>query len=238
MMTCLVASTTATGTMRVDPSSNVPGLAATPSQITDGNGQRITLSWQNDFVALDGDRIFVSCGKKSAIDDHLEKQGEILINSTSPIRSIQTASLINMRCNYSFAYARQSNGSSHITVLEELIVPLAPGLAKSPAQGHLAFADKTNEMWVLWVSSSKKVPTVHYSTSPGTATIAASLTTTVLSSITINTTTGTSGTYHASDMCSAPANQTGQQLFIDPGYMHRVLLKGLKADTDYYYTFG
>jgi hypothetical protein len=39
-------------------------------------------------------------------------------------------------------------------------------------------------------------------------------------------------------MCSAPANQTGQQLFIDPGYMHRVLLKGLKADTDYYYTFG
>ena len=45
-------------------------------------------------------------------------------------------------------------------------------------------------------------------------------------------------TYHASDMCHAPANETGQQAYIPVGNIHRVLLTGLKAYTTYYYTYG
>ena len=46
---------------------------------------------------------------------------------------------------------------------------------------------------------------------------------------------GTSTTYKASDMCGAPANAEG---FWDPGYMHDVLLKSLKPNTKYFYSFG
>lgn len=84
-------------------------------------------------------------------------------------------------------------------------------------------------MWVLWVSASMAVPTVRYSTAPSGGSGGGA---------SPRVATGSSGTYTAEMMCSAPANQTGQQLFIDPGIMHRVLLRGLRPDTDYYYTFG
>ena len=84
-------------------------------------------------------------------------------------------------------------------------------------------------MWVLWVSGSTDTPKVHYSTEPLPAmelSASFSVSASVSSLAEVKTVAGSSGTYRALDMCSAPANQTGQQLFIDPGYMHRVLLTG------------
>lgn len=42
-------------------------------------------------------------------------------------------------------------------------------------------------------------------------------------------------TYKASDMCEEPANSTG---YWDPGYTYDVVLKNLKPNTRYYYSFG
>ena len=42
-------------------------------------------------------------------------------------------------------------------------------------------------------------------------------------------------TYTAADMCAAPAN--GVQ-FVDPGFIHDVLLTDLSPGTRYYYTYG
>ena len=47
--------------------------------------------------------------------------------------------------------------------------------------------------------------------------------------------TGTSKTYKGSDMCGIPANLLG---FLDPGYIHDVLLVDLSPVTKYYYSFG
>jgi hypothetical protein len=99
-------------------------------------------------------------------------------------------------------------------------------------------------MWVLWVSNSSEVPIVQYSTTPLPATAPGTLFQKLkpgqqpMVDSAVHTMTGSSGTYYATDMCSAPANQTGQQLYINPGFMHRVLLSGLQADTDYYYMYG
>ena len=46
---------------------------------------------------------------------------------------------------------------------------------------------------------------------------------------------GVSSTYKASDMCTAPATTTG---FIDPGYIHDVLLIDLHPNTKYYFKYG
>ena len=203
----------------------LPILTATPPRLSNGGGEQFVISWQDEFSPVAGDRILVSCGKLASVDDCLEKGGSIPINITQ--HGVRSDDLINMRCNYSFRYVRDlpaAAAEEEIEVLAEVSVPLAPGLATSPTQGHIAFADNVDEMWVLWVSGSRKVPVVHFSTLP----LAGSG----------YTATGSSGTYHAADMCSAPANQSGQQLFIDPGYMHRVLLRGLLPDTDYYYRFG
>jgi hypothetical protein len=50
--------------------------------------------------------------------------------------------------------------------------------------------------------------------------------------------TGITITYKASDMCEGKANITGPQNFIDPGYMHTMLLEDLRPSTTYYYRVG
>ena len=195
----------------------VPMLVATPAILSD-DGESLRLSWQRSFVPAAGDSVLLSCGARSHPLDYLGKGGNLTVNASS--HSVHTAALINMRCDYTAAFVRAGK------VLAQLLIPLAPGLANAPSQGHIAFGDRDDQMHVLWVSASTALATVRFSTSPssdgGVPQVA----------------TGSSGTYTASMMCSAPANQTGQQFFIDPGLMHRVLLQGLQPDTDYWYSFG
>jgi hypothetical protein len=183
-------------------------LIATPEQIANPQGQSVVLTWQH-IHPQKGDKILSTCGNWSGrLDDYLPKGGNIDVNSS--MISAHSDALINMRCNYTFRYVRGS------TVLAKVVVPLATGLANLPTQGHISFGDGSDEMWVMWVSASGQIPTVLYSTLPG-----------VLSSGGGGlVATGESDTYHATDMCHAPANQTGQDGFIDVGNIHRVLLKG------------
>ena len=44
-----------------------------------------------------------------------------------------------------------------------------------------------------------------------------------------------SKTYTADDMCAAPANSAQ---FVDPGFIHDVLLTNLEPGTRYYYSYG
>ena len=47
--------------------------------------------------------------------------------------------------------------------------------------------------------------------------------------------TGSATTCSASDLCGAPANQTDAGHFINPGYIHTILITSLLPDTVYYY---
>ena len=185
----------------------------------------MVISWDlEQWLPLAGDRVLVACGPKARFDDCLEKGGELMVNTSSPMvaGSVRSTALINMRCNYTFSYVRAAPTApaSAGSVLADILVPLASGLATSPTQGHIAFADRVDEMWVLWVSGSTELPTVQWSTAPFLTTTASRTSGRRGAGgegAAVHTTVGTSGTYRATDMCSAPANQTGQQLFIDPG---------------------
>ena len=67
---------------------------------------------------------------------------------------------------------------------------------------------------------SEDTPIVHYGTDPS-----------VMSVVKGNI----SKTYTADDMCAAPANSAQ---FVDPGFIHDVLLTNLEPGTRYYYSYG
>ena len=63
-------------------------------------------------------------------------------------------------------------------------------------------------------------PTVQYGVDPSTMSVVK----------------GNSKTYTAADMCAKPASDINA--FVDPGYIHDVLLTNLKPGTRYYYSYG
>ena len=73
---------------------------------------------------------------------------------------------------------------------------------------------------MLFFLISEDTPIVHYGTDPS-----------VMSVVKGNI----SKTYTADDMCAAPANSAQ---FVDPGFIHDVLLTNLEPGTRYYYSYG
>ena len=95
------------------------------------------------------------------------------------------------------------------------------GGANQPTQGHIALTGDPSEMRIQWTSGTNATPTVTYGYSPSRLLYAAK---------------GVSRTYSAHDMCTRPA--TDPNHFIDPGFLHDVLLTGLKQDSTIFYKYG
>ena len=71
-----------------------------------------------------------------------------------------------------------------------------------------------------WSSADAPAPVVRWGT-----------TTETLDSVT----PAESVTYARSDMCGPPASTVG---WLEPGCLHRAVLAGLKADSEYFYKYG
>ena len=211
-----------------------PLLKATPPLVS-VDGEAIKLTWRQ-IIPMPNDFITVSCGTAASLDDYLEDSlgGKLIVNAS--LGYVRTKPLINMRCDYTIRYVRggaaaelsqgkRSVGSSNLKLIAQVRVPLKAGLAQQPTQGHVAFGDTDDAMWVMWTSASRTPSIVRWGLQPG------HLDRTVTSPT-------PAGTYLNTDMCHAPANLTGQQNWIDPGWLHRVLLTGLPADAAIHYSFG
>jgi hypothetical protein len=89
---------------------------------------------------------------------------------------------------------------------------------------HIAYGDRIDQMYISYLTnSSELIPQCEYGLNP------------LLLNYRRN---GTTTTYTASDMCEGKANTWGPQTFIDPGYMHTILLENLQPSTTYYYRVG
>ena len=136
---------------------------------------------------------------------------QLLVNRTA---------LPDLRCPYILRYVNVRGGEG--TVLAEARLDQSFGLR--PTSKHLSFTNATDQMRVAWVSGhASPGPQVKWGTSPGKYQRVAN---------------GTSITYAASDMCNAPANTSGPTKFIDPGYIHRVVLTDLPPATEIFYVVG
>jgi phosphodiesterase/alkaline phosphatase D-like protein len=132
--------------------------------------------------------------------------------------------MINLRRQLEFRYySRVSNCSGNYIFVAKSVV-VEPMNVNEATQVHLGFGDQNDEIYVSYVTNSSEViPQCQYGLNPSSLNFQVS---------------GTTITYKASDMCESPANITGPRTFIDPGYMHRMLLNDLRPSIIYYYRVG
>ncbi|CAF1151600.1 unnamed protein product [Adineta steineri] len=132
--------------------------------------------------------------------------------------------MINLRRPLEFRYySRNQNCSSNYSFIGKSPV-VRPLNDNEPTQIHLAYADRIDQMFVSFVTNSNAhIPRCQYG----------------LNRLSLEwEANGTTLTYTASDMCEGQATVWGPQKFIDPGFMHTILLSDLHPSTMYFYRVG
>lgn len=132
--------------------------------------------------------------------------------------------MLNLRRTLNFRYYSRQGGcnQSYSLVGESVVVqPMNPN---EPTHIHLAYADRLDQIYVSFTTNSSQVtPVCQYGLTPTALTFQQN---------------GTSLTYKAADMCELKAIVVGPQNFIDPGFIHTVVLQNLLPSTKYYYRVG
>lgn len=132
--------------------------------------------------------------------------------------------MINLRRALEFRYySREDNclGNYSFVAKSSTVEPMN---YNTPEQIHIAFADRIDQMFISYVTNSNEYSSqCQYGTDPLSLK---------------NMIDGKTITYQGSDMCEEPATIPGPQTFIDPGYMHTILLNDLRPSTIYYYRVG
>ena len=132
--------------------------------------------------------------------------------------------MTHLRRPLNFRYYSRDNNCQGIYTLIAQSVVVEPVNYNEPTQIHIAYGDGIDQMYVSYLTnSSQYTPKCQYGLTPTSLTMVQ---------------TGSSITYQASDMCEGKATIIGPQNFIDPGFMHTMLLKDLRPSTTYYYRVG
>ena len=119
--------------------------------------------------------------------------------------------------------SREENCSGNYLILGQSSL-IEPSNFNEPTQIHLSFADRIDQMFVSYVTNSNEsLCQCQYGFNRDSL------------DHQIN---GISDKYQSSDMCEGKANQIGPQTFIDPGFIHKILLENLLPSTIYYYRVG
>ena len=185
------------------------------------NGMNIT--WQDVVDPTPDDLITLACdlydGNPNDFFDAVSATGETAGVITLP-------ALPDLRCAYVVRYVRASSSSSSKVgeLLAEHKINHSFGLL--PTQAHLSFteSDRLDEMLVIWVTrNNSPPPRVEWGLHPINLTSSAP---------------SSSSTYSNTDMCNAPANETGLQKFIPPGFIHRSVMSPLPLETVIFYRVG
>jgi hypothetical protein len=132
--------------------------------------------------------------------------------------------MINIRHPLEFRYYSRGNNcsSNHSFIANSPVIE--PRNYNEPTHIHLAYGDRIDQMFVSYLTnSSQYIPQCQYGFSPSALNFHQN---------------GTTITYTASDMCEGKAYRWGPQAFIDPGYMHTILIEDLRPSTTYFYRVG
>jgi hypothetical protein len=132
--------------------------------------------------------------------------------------------MTNLRRQLEFRYYSRDHRCSGSYALIGKSSVVEPLNYNEPTHIHLAYGDHINQMYISYLTnSSEYIPQCQYGLSPSSLNFHQS---------------GNTTTYTASDMCEEKAIIWGSQTFIDPGYMHTILLENLESSTTYYYRVG
>ncbi|CAF1045225.1 unnamed protein product [Adineta steineri] len=169
---------------------------------------------KDDFIGI----YFVEIPRETGACDYVDYEFIQIDQNNS------TWFMINLRRQLEFRYySRNENCTGNYEFLGKSSI-VEPSNFNEPTQVHLAFGDRNDEMFVSYVTNSNEViPQCQYGFDSTSLHFQSN---------------GTTITYQASDMCEGKANITGPQTFINPGYMHTILLNNLNSSTIYYYRVG
>ena len=195
-------------------------LSALPALIE--NGEAVRLEWRNipgPSRRKNSDWIGLFCPSSSPSNRYIDYWPVSDLMTDYP-SSHGEANLVlyNVRTDCEFRYFTNDSYVEMVAVSNK--VTFVDG-AEAPLHVHLALTGDASEMRVQWTTGVQYTPTVEYGECGGK-----------LDKIS----TGTWRTYKASDMCGPPANLSAH--FISPGYLHDVVLTGLKPHTRYCYRCG
>ncbi|EDO31661.1 predicted protein, partial [Nematostella vectensis] len=186
-------------------------LTATPALVR--NGDTVQVSWGGIPNPDISDYIALYCPKHDDYHHYLDYFYANVSQSWRDGTGSRDVLMYNMRSDCEFRYIRGTPQtlavSNTVSFLWGLIEPL---------QGHIALTGDPTQMRITWVSGTDSLPSVLYGESQPEIRV-----------------TGSSRTYSNDSMCGPPASSTG---FWDPGYIHEVLLTGLRPDTVYQYSYG
>ena len=186
------------------------------------NGEAVTLEWRNipgPSRRKNSDWIGLFCPSSSPSNRYIDYWPvSDLITDYPSSHGKANLVLYNVRTDCEFRYFTNDSYVEMVAVSNK--VTFVDG-AEAPLHVHLALTGDASEMRVQWTTGVQYTPTVEYGECGGK-----------LDKISM----GTWRTYKASDMCGPPANLSAH--FINPGYLHEVVLTGLKPHTRYCYRCG
>ena len=200
------------------PSKHVEQIILNVTSTTYNSSQQVNVTWpmpssvcSDDFIGIYFVEVELACGYSDYEVVHKNQ-------------NVMSWNMSNLRRPFEFRYyTRQENCSGNYSLLGKSVT-VEPLNYNEPTHIHLAYGDRIDQIFVSYLTNSSKYPPqCQYGLSPSTLNFQK---------------TGTSITYKASDMCEGRANETGPQNFIDPGYMHTILLDDLRPSTTYYYRVG
>jgi hypothetical protein len=197
--------------------------------------KHLFVEWESIDSPTKNDALILTCKDQPLWELHEGFDAVLVPTSAHETNSMflpNITVLPDLRCQYIIRYVRSSSNPNtnnkggelfEGSIVAEGNIEQSFGLL--PTQQHLSFTKNRDEMLVVWVSGhSDPPPTVKWGLKSNT--YAAKV-------------TGTSSTYSNTDMCNAPANKTGPQHFINPGYIHQVTLAKLPlGGITIYYVVG
>ena len=183
------------------------------------SGEEVTVKWRGVSSPKSRDWIGLFCPASSTTEQYQDYWFVHESGTYAQGYGEVAFNVYNMRVDCEFRY--YSNDTKCATLLGRSNVLKFVGGANQPTQGHIALTGNPSEMRVQWTSGTQATPTVRYGTSADQLNQIA---------------TGLSRTYKASDMCARPASDPRN--FVDPGFLHDVLLTNLIPNTTIYYQYG
>eukprot|EP00732_Lithocolla_globosa_P001308 Lithocolla_globosa_v1_NODE_625_length_3568_cov_66.349274.p1 type:complete len:594 gc:universal NODE_625_length_3568_cov_66.349274:1884-103(-) len=196
-------------------------LSASPD-VLQHSGDTVRVSWNDISRASDADWVGVYMGADMPDSEYLDYFYVTEAAEWGSGRGTVEWALVNLRTQMQFRYFQYQGNNAYNLITQSNMVTFAN--ANEPLQGHVALTSNPTEMRVEFASSTNQlVPSVEYGTVSGQLTKQAN---------------GSSLTYTVDMMCGSPANIASPVFFIDPGWMHNVLLTHLEPSTRYFYTYG
>ncbi|KAL5482027.1 hypothetical protein EMCRGX_G022307 [Ephydatia muelleri] len=208
----------------VDLSSGRSGaqLDVAPSVVA--NGGSVEVTWSGISNPRSDDWIGFFCPRDARDSRYLDHWSVAQCPTHSEGHGTVTFSLYNLRLDCEFRYYTLAGegDDSELHLLARSRRVTFEGGPQAPVHGHLALTGDPSQMRVQWTSGTRESPTVRYGLAPNALDLTAR--------------GSSSRTYNYTDMCGPPANTP--RAFVDPGYLHDVLLTDLVPGTKYYYRFG